>query len=169
MDHASGSPAVEAEGLAIAREFYDFVDDEALPGTGIDNATFWTNFSSIVHNLTPTNRALLARRAELQAELAAWYRDHGAPVDIADYESFLRIIGYLPPEGPDFSISTTDVDPEIASIAGAQLVVPVMNARYALNAANDRWGSLYDALNGTDAIPETDVADKGRGFNPKRG
>ncbi len=169
MNDAFRSPVVEAAGLTIAQEFYDFICDEALPGTGIENATFWASLSSIVQDLTPKNRALLSRRDDLQAKLDAWYREYGAPVDMAGYETFLREIGYLLPEGPDFSVSTANVDPEIATVAGPQLVVPVMNARYALNAANARWGSLYNALYGTDAIADTDGTERGKGYNPKRG
>ncbi len=159
---------VEIAGLRIARELHDFVD-EALPGTGIAADAFWNGFSSIVHDLAPKNRALLAKRDAMQEKLDAWYRANGAPIDMEAYKSFLKEIGYLVPEGPAFSVSTDNVDPEIAIVAGPQLVVPVMNARYALNAANARWGSLYDALHGTDAIPETGGAEKGKGFNPVRG
>ncbi|MEQ1954114.1 malate synthase G [Mesorhizobium sp. CN2-181] len=156
-------------GLRVDSILHDFVIGEALPGTGIEAAAFWDGFSALVHDLAPKNRALLARRDELQHRIDAWHRANGAPVDLAVYRAFLTEIGYLLPEGPDFSISTGNVDPEIANIAGPQLVVPVMNARYALNAANARWGSLYDALYGTDAIAETDGAEKGKGYNPKRG
>ncbi|MER9895006.1 malate synthase G [Mesorhizobium sp. M0119] len=160
---------VEIAGLRIARELHDFVVIEALPGTGIEVDAFWNGFSTIVHDLSPKNRALLEKRDAMQDKLDRWYRDNGAPVDMEAYKNFLREIGYLLPEGPAFSVTTENVDPEIALVAGPQLVVPVMNARYALNAANARWGSLYDALYGTDAIPETDGAERGNKFNPARG
>ncbi|MBB6510305.1 malate synthase [Rhizobium soli] len=160
---------IEKNGLQIDQKLHDFLITEALPETGIDAEHFFAEFSAIVHDLAPKNRALLSRRDAFQLEIDEWYRKHGAPNDLAAYEEFLREIGYLLPEGPDFKVSTENVDPEIAGIAGPQLVVPVMNARYALNAANARWGSLYDALYGTDAIPETDGADKGKGYNPVRG
>ncbi|MER8907702.1 malate synthase G [Mesorhizobium sp. M0854] len=160
---------VEIAGLRIARELHDFVVNEALPGTGIEAEAFWSGFSAIVHDLSPKNRALLEKRDAMQDKLDRWYRDNGAPVDMEAYKTFLREIGYLEPEGPAFSVTTENVDPEIALVAGPQLVVPVMNARYALNAANARWGSLYDALYGTDAIPETAGAERGNKFNPARG
>ncbi|MBB3570909.1 malate synthase G [Rhizobium sp. BK491] len=160
---------IEKHGLQIEQVLYDFLVKEALPGSGVDAEAFFAGFSKIVHDLAPRNRELLAKRDRMQAALDDWYRKNGAPVDLAAYEAFLREIGYIVPEGPAFTISTTNVDPEISEIAGPQLVVPVMNARYALNAANARWGSLYDALYGTDAIAETDGAEKGRGYNPKRG
>ena len=160
---------VDKNGLAVETVLHDFLVSEVLPGLAVDADKFFADFSAIVHDLAPKNRALLAKRDELQVKIDDWYRRHGAPTDMDDYQSFLREIGYLLPEGSDFQVSTQNVDPEIASIAGPQLVVPVMNARYALNAANARWGSLYDALYGTDAIPETDGAEKGRGYNPKRG
>ncbi|MBB3428042.1 malate synthase [Rhizobium sp. BK312] len=160
---------IEKHGLQIEQVLYDFLVKEALPGSGVDAEAFFAGFSKIVHDLAPRNRELLAKRDRMQAALDDWYRKNGAPVDLAAYEAFLREIGYIVPEGPAFAISTANVDPEISEIAGPQLVVPVMNARYALNAANARWGSLYDALYGTDAIPETDGAEKGRGYNPKRG
>ncbi|MBB4186619.1 malate synthase G [Sinorhizobium terangae] len=160
---------VEKFGLKINAGLHDFLVEEAMPGTGVDPERFFSAFADLVHDLAPKNRALLAKRDEMQAQLDAWYRDNGPPVDLDVYEAFLRQIGYLLPEGPAFSVSTANVDPEIATIAGPQLVVPVMNARYALNAANARWGSLYDALYGTDAIPDADGAERGKTYNPKRG
>lgn len=161
--------SVSAHGLSIDKRLYDFIVNEVIPGTEVEADAFCTGFSKIVHELAPKNRSLLAKRDDLQAQIDAWYRKNGAPSDLGAYESFLRDIGYLLPEGPDFKIETANVDPEISSIAGPQLVVPVMNARYALNAANARWGSLYDALYGTDAISEADGAEKGKGYNPVRG
>jgi malate synthase len=160
---------IEKNGLAIDPVLHAFLVEEALPGLQVDADRFFADFSTIVHDLAPRNRELLAKRDALQARIDDWYRQHGAPTDMEAYQAFLRDIGYLVPEGSDFQVSTTNVDPEIASIAGPQLVVPVMNARYALNAANARWGSLYDALYGTDAIAETDGAEKGRSYNPRRG
>jgi malate synthase len=147
---------------------YDFINDEALPGTDVDAALFWPALEAIIADLAPRNRALLARRDELQAKIDAWYREHERPFDLAAHKRFLREIGYLVPEGEDFAATTERVDPEISSIAGPQLVVPVTNARYALNAANARWGSLYDALYGTDAIGD-DGAPRGPGYDPARG
>ncbi|WP_173934628.1 malate synthase G [Chelativorans sp. Marseille-P2723] len=160
---------VDINGLKVSRALHDFAIREALPGTGVDAEAFWRALSEIVHALAPRNRELLATRGALQEKIDTWHRENGAPSDLNAYEAFLREIGYLLPEGPDFKVTTSDVDPEIADLAGPQLVVPVMNARYALNAANARWGSLYDALYGTDAIPETDGAELGKGYNPRRG
>jgi malate synthase len=160
---------LQKNGLSLDLGLHDFLVKEALPGTGVDAEHFFSAFARIIEDLAPKNRQLLSTRDAFQEKLDDWYRKNGAPVDLDAYQAFLRDIGYLLPEGPDFAVSTENVDPEIAEIAGPQLVVPVMNARYALNAANARWGSLYDALYGTDAIPETDGAEKGRGYNPVRG
>ncbi|APG89404.1 malate synthase G [Sinorhizobium americanum] len=160
---------VEKHDLKIDAGLHRFLVDEATPGTGVDPDHFLAALSQLVHELGPKNRLLLAKRDDLQAKLDAWYREHGAPLDMGAYQTFLKEIGYLLPEGPGFSVSTANVDPEIATIAGPQLVVPVMNARYALNAANARWGSLYDALYGTDAIADRDGAERGKGYNPARG
>ena len=161
---------VTAGGLEVARVLYDFVNDEALRGTGILPKQFWAGFDSVVEELAPKNRALLEKRDRLQAEIDAWHKARrGKHFELTEYKAFLQKIGYLLPEGPDLSVSTANVDAEISEVAGPQLVVPVMNARYALNAANARWGSLYDALYGTDAIPETDGAERGKGYNPVRG
>ncbi|KQV35883.1 MULTISPECIES: malate synthase G [unclassified Rhizobium] len=160
---------IERNGLQIDKGLDDFLVNQALPGSGVDQDRYFAALSAIIHDLAPKNRALLAKRDALQAQIDAWYRENGVPSDMEAYQAFLREIGYIVPEGPDFAVATAHVDPEIAVIAGPQLVVPVMNARYALNAANARWGSLYDALYGTDAIPETVGAEKGKGYNPVRG
>jgi malate synthase len=161
---------IQAGGLRVAKPLYDFIHDEALPGTGVAAERFWPALGSIILDLAPRNRELLARRDELQAKIDAWHRERrGRLFDLVAYKSFLSEIGYLLPEGEDFAARTAHVDPEISSIAGPQLVVPVTNARYALNAANARWGSLYDALYGTDAIPETGGAERGPSYNPVRG
>ena len=156
-------------GLQIATVLHDLVANDIAPGTGIKPDDFWTEFEAILNDLAPKNRVLLARRDEIQEKIDTWHRENPAPVDLTAYKAFLEDIDYLVPEGEDFSVNPTNVDEEVANIAGPQLVVPVMNARYALNAANARWGSLYDALYGTDVIPETDGAEKGKGYNPIRG
>ncbi len=161
-------------GLTVERGLRDFMEREALPGTGLDPARFWAAFEAILRELGPRNAALLRRRDELQARLDAWHRDRAGrgrrPADPAAYRAFLEEIGYLLPEGPDFHVGTTGVDPEIAQVAGPQLVVPVSNARYALNAANARWGSLYDALYGTDAVPQEGPPPAAQGgYDPARG
>lgn len=157
-------------GLEIATNLYDLVANEIAPGTGVEADQFWAELEKILEELAPKNKALLEKRDQIQAQIDQWHRDNGAgEIDQAKYTAFLESIGYLLPEGDDFAVSTSNVDPEIAEIAGPQLVVPVMNARYALNAANARWGSLYDALYGTDVISEEDCAEKGKGYNPARG
>jgi len=154
----------------IAAELYAFVENEVLPGLGLASDAFWRDFDALLHDLAPVNRALLAKRDSLQARLDAWHKARrGQPGDMEAYRAFLEEIGYLAPEGPDFSIETSHIDDEIAHTAGPQLVVPVSNARYVLNAANARWGSLYDALYGTDAIPEDGGAARAGGYNPARG
>ncbi|MFJ7007851.1 malate synthase G [Pseudomonas putida] len=156
--------------LQIAPTLQRFIEDEVLPGTGIEANAFWQGFSTLVHDLAPQNRALLAERQRLQTELDNWHRQHPGPIrDMAAYQHFLQGIGYLVDAPETVQISTRNVDREIAIQAGPQLVVPLSNARYALNAANARWGSLYDALYGTDAIAETAGAERGQGYNPVRG
>ncbi len=147
------SDRVMRAGLQVEAVLADFIEGSALPGTGIAPGAFWQGFAALIADLGPVNRRLLAVRDEMQAAIDAWHiARRGKPFDPVGYEAFLREIGYIVPEGPDFTIETTGTDPEIATVPGPQLVVPVMNARYALNAANARWGSLYDALYGTDAL-----------------
>ncbi|WP_426305471.1 malate synthase G [Acidovorax facilis] len=167
---ASSTPRTTAHRLQVATSLYRFVEDKVLPGTGVDAAAFWKGFDAIVSDLAPRNIALLAERDRLQAELDTWHKANPGPItDMVAYRSFLEKIGYLVPQPADVKATTANVDDELATQAGPQLVVPILNARYALNAANARWGSLYDALYGTDAIPETNGAEKGKGYNPVRG
>lgn len=168
MTERNGAERVGRAGLQVDHRLATFVEDQLLPGTGVAPEGFWTGFSALIHEFGPQNRALLARREQLQEQIDGWHlHRRGQPHDPAAYEAFLREIGYLEPEGPDFTINTPPTDPEIATLCGPQLVVPVTNARYALNAANARWGSLYDALYGTDALGS--APPEGPGYDPARG
>ena len=161
---------IAIHGLQVAPELHSFIEKEVLPGTGVDAAAFWTGFDALVNDLAPKNAALLAERDRLQKELDTWHKANPGPItNMAKYRDFLTQVGYLvePPKGAQ--ATTENVDAELAKIAGPQLVVPILNARYALNAANARWGSLYDALYGTDVIDEANGAEKGKGYNPVRG
>ncbi|WP_327439069.1 malate synthase G [Pseudomonas donghuensis] len=161
---------VQVGGLQVAKVLFDFVNNEAIPGTGVSAEQFWVGAEKIINDLAPKNKALLAKRDALQAQIDAWHQARkGQAHDAVAYKAFLQDIGYLLPEAADFQASTQNVDDEIARMAGPQLVVPVMNARFALNASNARWGSLYDALYGTDAISEAGGAEKGKGYNKVRG
>jgi malate synthase len=160
---------IRLDQLQVDKELYDFVNHEAIPGSGVQAAAFWQGFAALVRTLAPRNAELLNRRDELQAKIDAWHRQNPGPgFNQAEYKTLLSEIGYLVPKQEPFSVSTANVDAEIAHIAGPQLVVPMSNARYALNAANARWGSLYDALYGTDVISEAN-APRGGGYNPRRG
>ena len=157
-------------GLQVATELYQFIETKVLPGTGVDSAKFWAGFDQIVNDLAPKNAALLAERTRIQADMNAWHTAHPGPIqDMAAYKAHLEKIGYMVPVPANTQITTANVDAELATMAGPQLVVPILNARYALNAANARWGSLYDALYGTDAISEEGGAEKGKDYNPVRG
>lgn len=163
------SASINVHGLKVDAELHRFIEQEALPGTGVDPASYWAGFAALFRDLAPVNKRLLDRRDALQAKIDGWHiARRGQDIDQDAYETFLREIGYLLPEGPDFTISTANTDPEVSQVAGPQLVVPVMNTRFALNAANARWGSLYDALYGTDALG--DVGTPGaKGYDPVRG
>lgn len=159
-----------AHRLQVDTPLYRFIEEQVLPGTGVSSAAFWAGFDAIAHDLAPKNAALLAERDRLQSELDAWHRAHPGPIaDMPAYRAFLEKIGYLVPVPAEVKATTANVDAELALQAGPQLVVPILNARYALNAANARWGSLYDALYGTDAIPGTDGAERAGAYNPVRG
>ena len=160
---------ITAGGLEVAKTLYDFVNGEVLPGTGVDQEKFWEGFGAIVAKHTPRNRELLAKRDDLQAKLDEWYTQNPGTQDAEKYTAFLKEIGYLVDQPEDFEIRTENVDAEFATTAGPQLVVPILNARFAINAANARWGSLYDALYGTDVISEENGAEKGKGYNKVRG
>jgi len=160
---------IQLDGLQVAKPIHDLVNNDILPGTGIDATQFWQGAASIITELGEKNRALLAMRDALQTKIDDWHKQHRDNFDFARYKTFLQDIGYLVPEPESFKASTENVDPEIAEQAGPQLVVPVMNARFALNAANARWGSLYDALYGSDIIDEQYGADKTGAYNPLRG
>lgn len=161
---------IPAHSLQVADVLHQFINTQVLPGTGVESAAFWQGFDALVRDLAPKNAALLAERDRLQKELDTWHQAHPGPIaDMAAYQQFLTQIGYMvqPPQG--VQATTENVDAELATMAGPQLVVPILNARYALNAANARWGSLYDALYGTDVIDEANGAEKGKGYNPVRG
>jgi malate synthase len=160
---------IQIGNLQVDSDLYQFVNSEVLPGSGLSSEQFWSDLETLIHDLTPENKALLARRDELQKKINQWHRENKGTGDPENYRSFLKEIGYLEPEVEDFQITTQGVDDEIAVQAGPQLVVPLSNARYALNAANARWQSLYDALYGTDAIPEEGGAERRETYNPTRG
>ena len=160
---------IEHSGLHIAKPIYDLVNKQICPGTGIDPDQFWSKFAALISHFAPINRKLLEKRENLQAQIDSWHHQHRGNFNFADYKAFLQSIGYLVPDGADFSVTPTNVDPEIAQQAGPQLVVPIMNARFALNAVNARWGSLYDALYGNDVISEQGGAEKVGAYNPLRG
>ncbi|NLY57686.1 MAG: malate synthase G, partial [Gammaproteobacteria bacterium] len=164
------SDRIQVGNLQVARVLYDFINEQAIPGTGVDVTAFWNGVDTLIHDLAPQNRSLLQKRDDLQAQIDAWHQQRaGQAHDAAAYKEFLQEIGYLLPEPADFKVTTENVDAEIATMAGPQLVVPITNARFAINAANARWGSLYDALYGTDAISEEGGAEKGPGYNQVRG
>ena len=162
------SEYVSQNGIQIAQELFDFVNDRALPGTGVNGTKFWQDFAALLGNFAPRNAELLAKREKLQAQIDAWHIDHkGQPIEQGEYQTFLKSIGYLVEEPKAFAITTENVDPEIATMAGPQLVVPSLNDRFVLNAANARWGSLYDAFYGTDALDAPPA--KPGGYDPERG
>ena len=166
----SPTPRTACHDLQVATVLHQFIETRVLPGTGVTSADFWKGFNALVADLAPKNIALLAERDRLQTELDSWHKANPGPIThMPAYRAFLEKIGYLVPSPDNVVTTTANVDAELALQAGPQLVVPVLNARYALNAANARWGSLYDALYGTDVIPEIDGADKGKGYNPIRG
>ena len=172
MTQSSQSNRIQKGSLAIDKQLYDFIENEVLPKVDVDSDQYWSGFEKAIQEFTPRNKALLATRDEMQAKIDQWHLDHptkNGEIDTAAYKQFLKDIGYLLPEGEDFKVTTKNIDDEIAHIAGPQLVVPVRNARYALNATNARWGSLYDALYGTDVISNENGQEAKGGYNPKRG
>ncbi len=172
MSQSSNANRIQKGILAIDQQLYDFIENEVLPKVGVDSDSYWSGFEKVIKEFTPRNKALLATRDKIQAQIDQWHLQHPAKdgnIDYPAYKAFLQEIGYLLPEGDDFKVSTENVDDEIAHIAGPQLVVPVRNARYALNATNARWGSLYDALYGTDVISDENGQEAKGGYNPTRG
>lgn len=160
---------IQVGNLQVADQLANFINEHVLPESGVEQASFWSGFDQLIHDLAPKNKALLARRDELQEAINNWHKENKGIIEFANYKAFLQGIGYLEPQVEAFKVETENVDEEIAFQAGPQLVVPVSNARYAINAANARWGSLYDALYGTDVISYEDGAEAGKGYNPVRG
>ncbi|MBD24112.1 MAG: malate synthase G [Candidatus Marinimicrobia bacterium] len=161
---------VMCHGLQVAQILYDFINKEVLPGTGISSDDFWKKTAAFLDEMAPENRELLRKRDTLQKQIDTWHKEHrGSVINVDAYKAFLERIGYLVPEGENFKIKTTGVDAEVSTLAGPQLVVPLSNTRYALNAANARWGSLYDAFYGTDTISSAGGSEPGKDYNPKRG
>ncbi|HBD04695.1 MAG TPA: malate synthase G, partial [Psychrobacter sp.] len=172
MGQSSNANRIQKGILAIDQQLYDFIENEVLPKVGVDSDSYWSGFEKVIKEFTPRNKALLETRDKIQAQIDEWHLQHPAKdgeIDYPAYKAFLKEIGYLLPEGDDFTVSTENVDDEIAHIAGPQLVVPVRNARYALNATNARWGSLYDALYGTDVISSDNGQEASGSYNPTRG
>lgn len=160
---------VQVGNLQVAEQLADFINQQVLPESGVVQNDFWLGFDQLIHELAPENKTLLARREELQTQINNWHKKNKNNFNFDQYKAFLQEIGYLEPKVEDYTVETENVDDEIALQAGPQLVVPVSNARYAINAANARWGSLYDALYGTDVISDEEGAEAGKGYNPVRG
>ena len=163
------SARIDCSGLSVATELHDLINQEIAPEAGVDPAVFWQGLADIVFEMSPKNREMLEKRRKMHEIIGQWHHERPGSIDFPQYKKLLKDIGYLLPEGDAYTITTENIDPEIAGVAGPQLVVPVNNARFALNAANARWGSLYDAYYGTDVIPEDDGCEKGTSFNPARG